>query len=273
MAGSKSKVLTTTPDPALVVKTYEAARDMIVNKLTIPVGKLDAKDLAEVAAKVTATKKNADFTASFDGQWLRFEAVIGTQKVFISSVDVSALGDAAKVFEIKKKLAAIGLASAPVDPAARAAKLKSISDVESVIQSAEGVKQSYTNYTYASDEPAIYGALEKWAASHSRSPYLDFLGDLNAKTNAKKVFDTYIKKGAASPINLSASVAAAIEKDLKAAKAPNFDAAKKEILGVVNTKIVPVFKKETLANIDKGIAQSKKDLATLKAELKAMGAP
>jgi hypothetical protein len=59
---------------------------------------------------------------------------------------------------------------------------------------------------------------------------------------------------------------------LKAGKTPNFAAAQKEILAVVNNKIVPAFKKETLDSMVPMMAQYNKDLAKLKQELKLVGA-
>jgi len=62
-----------------------------------------------------------------------------------------------------------------------------------------------------------------------------------------------------------------IERDLKAGKKPNFAHARAEILQVVDGKIIPAYKRETIAGLNKLIADDTKALATLNQRYTAMG--
>ncbi len=269
---TKTKVLATAPSADDVKTAYTSARDTLINKLGVSVGQLSDTDLKKLGEQVEKTGKNCDFSASFDGDWLTFFAQVGPTKTTISEVNVKALGDETKVFGILKKLNAFGLASAPVDPQVTAQKRKTLTDLENNILSSKGVKESYAKYTWETDDPAMYGALENWAEKHSQKHYLDFVGEITAKVKPQTIFDKYVKKGAKYPVNLNATTAAAIDKDLKAGRVPNLEPAKKEVTAVIKNAIVPKFKAEGLKAVDQGIATLKVQVKKLQDELKTVGA-
>ena len=267
MTQTKKKVLSTAPDAGEVERAYQSAHETITSKLGIPVFRLPAKYLAEIVEWVTQTKKNADFVGEFDGQWFTFVAVVGAKKSVISEVDVTALGDTAKVYQVKKKLADMGLAATPVDPAEIERMQKSIDDLGRSLETSKGVQQSYQTFTWDTDSPSMHGALYEWASKKSQAHYLDFLGAIKAKEKPQTIFDTYVKKGAKFPVNLPGAIVAAIEKDLKAGKTPSFAAAEKDILNVVKQKIIPAFKKWGLEGSAQYQKQVREELGRLKKQL------
>jgi hypothetical protein len=101
--------------------------------------------------------------------------------------------------------------------------------------------------------------------------YVDFINDVDKGEDSKKVFETYMKDGASLPINLPKGVQEPVEHALANGGKPDFAPARKLIVGIVNQKFIPEFKKDRLALYQKDIKANTEKLSALKKKRAAMG--
>jgi hypothetical protein len=260
-----------------------AARNVVQNEIGVRVDDLDAKDFAKLTQSMTKFKKSAEWVISFDGDWFSYFVRVGSDRsarIDVSSVRLSEERDLEKRKKILSALLARKAAAqaqvdafykAHPDPEALAELKKQIDDLGHAIKMAEDLIPGFKSFTFESGDPGMFSGLERWTDKHSLSHYVEFLFVLKANGDPQEIFDKYIKVGAPFPVNLQDSTRLPIEHDLKAGKPPNFAHARAEILKVVDGKIIPVYRRESLAGLNKQITDQKKDLDSLTQRYRAMG--
>jgi hypothetical protein len=257
-----------------------AARNVVINDVGVRVDDLDAKDYTKLTEWMQKTKKPAEWVVSFDSEWLGFFARVGTNKIAVSSVNISAERDIEKRRKILAALLKLKAATqaqvdafikANPDPEALAAVKKPIDDLTDRVKFTRKLIEEFKGLTFETMTPAFFGGLETWTTKHSWNHYVDFLLDIKADLDAQGIFDKYIKPGADYPVNLTEGTAKAIAAELKAGKKPNFTRARAEILPVVDGKIIAKYKAESIAILNKGVADDLKEIAKLTQQYTAMG--
>ncbi|HZR16687.1 MAG TPA: hypothetical protein VFE51_05110 [Verrucomicrobiae bacterium] len=277
------KVLTAAAKEEQLKNQNLAARNVVQNEIGIRVDDLDAKDYARLGQSMAKFKKSAEWVISFDGDWFAYYVRVGSDKaskIDISSVRLSEESDLEKRKKILSALVARKAAAqaqvdafykAHPDPEALAELKKQIDDLGNAVKTAEALIPRFQKFKFETDDPGMFGGLETWTDKHSLSHYVEFLFLLKAPNDPQAIFDTYIKVGASLPVNLRDATRIAIERDLKAGKKPDFTHARAEILQVVDGKIIPAYRREAIAGINKQVAAQKKDLETLIQRYRAMG--
>jgi hypothetical protein len=261
----------------------DAARKIVMNDIGIRVDDLDAKDYAKLTAAMAKFKKPAEWVISFDGSWFGYFARVGTDKaskIGISFVQLSFEKDIEKRRAILATLLKLKAATQPQvdefmknnpDPEAVAEAKKLVDNLTGKIKQEENLIQEFKGFTFETGTPGFFGGLEKWTTKHSWSHYVDFLSDIKANFDAQGIFDKYIKQGCSFPVNLDGGTAAALEKDLHAGKKPNFAKAFAQILRIVDGKIIAKYNAETIAALQKVVADDKKELQKAQQHFAAIG--
>jgi len=103
-----------------------------------------------------------------------------------------------------------------------------------------------------------------WVEQKHWGHYLQFLDDVDAGADSKKIYDTYIgdgKQPVDKPVNLDAGTAAKIKQALDANKVPDFASSRAQIVKMVDTTFVDGFRKETLPKLEEELKFKEKQLA------------
>lgn len=97
--------------------------------------------------------------------------------------------------------------------------------------------------------------------------YIEFVDDIAAGKDDKQIFDRYVKDGAQYPVNLPPAQQGPLEKAMAAGKKPDFGPARGLIVKLIDTKFIPLFKKDRLALYDKSMKEIALKLKTLNKQL------
>jgi hypothetical protein len=146
-----------------------------------------------------------------------------------------------------------------------------VSDYQHKVDDLKKLTQALANPTYEHLDPLLSQDFHEWARAHSALHYVTFLQDLDAKEDPKAIFEKYLKKGADYPVNLGDPIALEIEKALQSGQPPDFSTAKARVLKVVNTALLPTFKKQKLPGYQKELAHDSAYLESVKKGLKDAG--
>ena len=266
---------------------WQGVSSMIKKSLAMPTISLKEPDPGKLEPLMTKSKKPAEFWFTREGNKFTVDVRVGTNKTVLGTFDISSEKDRAKQKAIWEALYANDLASkkdledfdkAHPDP-------KAVEELDDQIHQAEmelngdvaGCNAVAKFADYDRDEvPGSFNPssmLRIWVQEKHQSwaHYLTFIEDVDKPEDPKKIFETYMKEGADKPINLPKGVQEPIEHAIANGEKPNFAAARKLILGVVNQKFLPEFKKERLAMYHKVLKEEKEALDALKKKRAAMG--
>ena len=104
-----------------------------------------------------------------------------------------------------------------------------------------------------------------WAEGHRYDGYVTFLLWQSWGRSAADLTAQFFKPGAKQPIKVTDAARKAIEGDK-----PKFDQAVKEVTKVVDTILIPMYRKEDGKAVEKRLAEQQADLAKKAAELKKL---
>jgi hypothetical protein len=220
----------------------------------------DEKKLQE---SIDKTKKKAQLFVTLVGtEALTLEVRVGSASpVQIGKVDLSAEKDMAKRREVLNNLARnTGLITEKevwkwhdthYDDVELSFFRGTISEMEINQAKLTAQRDKLDKLSFGSGE--MRGALKEWAARKSWKHYIDFVEDIDDGATPKKIVDTYVKDGASLPVNLPAPMKKKIEDALAAGGAPDFAAARKLIVQLIDVKIVTGLRKEMLPPIKKEV--------------------
>jgi hypothetical protein len=232
------------------------------NQITMTIKPPTDKELGDV---LTKTKKKAQIYAVFDLPLLWMEVRIPGAKPFrIGAKDLDSLRDNAKQQEVMNKLA----------------------DTTKLVTRAEVIKWHDTHYTkdeldfwrgtlsemtesqtklktevtalkafkWGVDDPKHLAQLHAYTKPRSWEHYLQFVDDIDAKIDDKKIFDKYVRPGAAFPVNLG-PLAAPLAKQLAANQALDFKPARALIVKLIDSKFIGDLRKDALPPLDKELTR------------------
>jgi hypothetical protein len=234
-------------------------------------------DMAKIAPLMARTKKPAELYATYDGKKLVIEVRVGTAyKQVLGTLDLAAEKDLEKRRDLLKKINAkdkklvtdqeLGkFEMAHPTPDQKNFAQRQLVTLRPEIEKLKARQAHLKSLTYdkcGSEELAKQ--FQEWVENKHWGHYLEFLREVDAGADSKKIFDTFIGDGqqaVAKPVNLDAATARKIQKDLAAGKVPDFTAARAQIVKMVDAKFVPAFKKEALAKVEDELKWKEKRLA------------
>jgi hypothetical protein len=237
----------------------------------------------KILKAMAASKKSAELWAAFDGKKVTVEMRVGTSfKQPLGTLDIEGEKDIEKRRELLKKINAKDkklfsdqdLYKFNNDHPEKATVDDARGQVTALKPEIEKLHAKVTllkNLTFDHCGSAeLSREFSEWVEKKHWGLYLDFLHDVDAGGDSKKIYDTYIgdgKQQVAKPVNLDAATAGKIKQALDAGKVPDFAVARAQILKVVDSKFVPEFKKETLPALEKELKHKEEYLGELNALL------
>jgi hypothetical protein len=274
-------------DPDRIPIHWQGVSSMIKKNLAMPNISLKEPDEDKLKPLMEKLKKPAEFWFTREGNKFTVDVRVGPNKTVLGTFDISTEKDRAKQKAIWDGLFANDLATrddvakfdqAHPDP-------KDVEALDNEIDRAQmdlngdtaDAKTIAKFHNYDEDDRAagynVTALLKYWLQDKHQSwvHYVSFVEDVDKPEDAKKIFDTYMKEGASLPINLPKGVQEPIEHALANDGKPDFAAARKLIVGIVNQKFIPEFKKDRLALYQKDIKEETEKLNALKKKKAAMG--
>ncbi|SRR5664280_560083 len=239
------------------------------------------KELAAAFAK--ANGKKAQIYVNLDGSLLYLEIrVPGTKPFRIGAKDLDSLHDNDKQRAVLDKLADSTKLTTRADvekwhnthysDAELQTFRDTIAEMESSMSSLQTQYDALKAFKFdGKDQAALVNALHAFTKPRSREHYLKFVENIDAGVAPKVIFDTYIAAGAALPVNLPPAMAAPIAKAVGAGSKPDFSAARKLIVGVIDAKLIVDYRKDTLPPIEKELNRLKRELPQNKVDYKKAG--
>jgi hypothetical protein len=254
------------------------------NKALIDIGirvTLKAPDEKKLGESLTKQKKKAQIYFTLDGQIFGVDVRVGSDKFTVISLDLDAEKDVKKHREILENLAhktkliteqqVWKWHEKHLDAEELSFFAGTIRQMELGLVENKKVRDRLNAFTYDTDDVGLHNDLRDFARKHGWGHYIAFLEDIDHNKDGKKIFDTYAKEGAASPVNLPKPLVAALEHDIATSGKPNWTAARKLISTMVNIKFIATMKKDRLPALDKELARLKVDIPVKRKEFVAAG--
>lgn len=234
-------------------------------------------DMAKIAPCMAKTKKPAELFATYDGKKLVLDVRVGAAyKQVIGTLDIAAEKDIEKRRDLLKKINAknkklvsdqdLGkFEQAHPTPDQKDFAKRQLVTLRPEVEKLKAKQSLLKTIKYdkcGSEE--LVKQFRDWVEKKSWGHYLEFLRDVDAGADSKKIFDTYIGDGQQAvdkPVNLDAATAGKIKKALDAGKIPDFAPARAQIVNMVDAKFIPAFKKEALAKVEEDLKWKEKQLA------------
>jgi hypothetical protein len=267
---------------------WQGVSSMIKKNLAMPNISLKEPDQEKLEPLMTKLKKPAEFWYTREGNKFTVDVRVGPNKTVLGTFDISSEKDRAKQKAIWDGLYANDLATKedvakfdqahpdPKDVAALDAEIdRAQMDLNGDTADAKTIAKFHN---YDEDDRAggynLTALLKLWLQDKHQSwvHYVSFIEDVDKPEDAKKIFDTYMKEGASGPINLPKNVQESIEHAIANGEKPDLAAARKLVLGIVNQKFIPEFKKDRLALYQKDLKEETEKLNALKRKKAGMGA-
>jgi hypothetical protein len=157
----------------------------------------------------------------------------------------------------------------PPDPAKLKALKDEIERLKSEIDRDKGFIKNWPTKFATMDPGLAEIGFTNWAKGHRYDRYVTFLLWTDWGRDKKSIYEEFIKTGAPQIVKLTPAAKKQAD-DSMAAKAPKFDLAVKEVGKVVDTILIPLYRKEDGKAVENRMAENQKTLAKKAAELKAL---
>jgi hypothetical protein len=283
--GVKTQSLGKTTDPGRIEFTWTSTIGRLVRQIGLP-GFSPKPDLPKLTTAMNNAKgKPLEWELAFDTAKLLFkvQADVGGTVSVIGSFDLMAEKDTVKRRELLQKLHdATEVVTGkdledfdkkfppPPDPKKLDALKKEIEQIAFEIKRDEGLKK-----TLPGSFKAMNGGLREVGFTHWAEPlrldrFIEFADAVENGQDAKQLAAEFIVTGAPRMLQVKPDIRAAVDAAVKAGKAPDLKAAHDDVVRIIDATILPRFRKDTLAAIDKRLVDEKKRLAQKQAELKAL---
>jgi len=281
--GVKIASLGKTTDPTRVEFAWNTAISRAVKNIGLP-GFTPKPDIAKLGAAMTKSKKPLEWRLSFDNVKCIFavEADIGGTVTTIGRVDVLAEKDPVKRRETMQKLrdstevvTTKDLAEfdakypPPPDPKKLDALKKDVERLKFEIERDEGFKKTLPTNFKSMDNGLREVGFTHWAEPLRLDRFIEFADGVENGMDAKKLAAEFIVNKAPRFLQVAPAIRDAVDAAMVAGKVPDLKAAHDDVVRIIDATILPRFRKDTLAGIDKRLVESRKDLAQKQAELKA----
>ena len=272
---------TSTSDRVEFTWTQTMSRN--VAQLGLPGFKPKAPDMAKIKPLMDKGKTPLEWFYSYDASKSVFSmsVSVGSSSFQLGSFDLSSEKDLVKrrkmLDDLRKTDTVTSADLADFDkkhpPPPDPAKLKALKDeierLKSEIDRDKGFIKNWPTKFATMDPGLAEIGFTNWAKGHRYDRYVTFLLWNDWGRDAKSIYDEFIKTGAPSLVKITPAAKKQAD-DSVAANKPKFDLAVKEVTKVVDTILIPLYRKEDGKVVENRIAENQKALAKKVAELKAL---
>jgi hypothetical protein len=281
MGVKEAKVATTSVNGSLDVGLQAAQAFLSKRKINMSARKPNGGKIKPLMTD----KKSAEFFVTLDGNKLALEIRVDKKSIeTLGTLDLAAEKDIAKRRAIMQELFSADLVSdgdwkkfqktfpSPEEIEEWKSEAYSLGwDIKSdraSIKSLESLTYD-TNDSIANNLKS--GGLAEFVKRKHWEHYLAFVDEIDGGADAKKIYETYVKDGASLPVNLPSSVQATIKKAIDAGSNPDLAPGRKCIVGIINSKFIPEFRKGVLAQWQTELSDKVKKLDELNKKIAGVG--
>jgi len=232
-------------------------------------------DVQAIGALMDKGKKPAQFVLTWDEKKLALIVRVGSNVTSLGVQDVAGEKDAGKRYEMLKEMHAhtelVPRSKVPPDPKQVGDLRDKVKQLQDQVKQLEDLRkripQKYDRMDQGQQEMGFGG----WAKTKGFDRFPRFLMAVDWGRDAKYIVDEFVVDDAPSPVSpkLKPATRKAILDAYAAGQKPSFDAARKEILVVVDGFMMPPYVKYSQAGIDGEIKRVKVELKAEAEKLKA----
>ncbi|MGZ5235547.1 MAG: hypothetical protein ACXWCV_04455 [Caldimonas sp.] len=281
--GVKTESLGKTTDSGRIELTWVSTIGRTVKRIGLP-GFDPKPDYAKLKAAMDKAKKPLEWEFTFDGAKSVFtvQADFGGTTVEIGKFDVLADKDRQKRRDALQKLhdntdVVTGKDLEDFDkkfpPPPDPVKLKALKDeierLKFEIERDKGFLKNWPKNFKSMDPGLAEIGFTNWAKGHRYDRYVTFLLWNDWGRDGQTIYDEFVKAGAPEALKLTDAAKKEAEDSVKAKK-PKFDRAIKEVTTVVDTILIPLYRKEDGKAVENRIVENQKLLLKKANELKAL---
>jgi hypothetical protein len=279
--GVKTQSLGKTTDPGRLEFTWAATIGRQVKAIGLP-GFAPKPDLAKLKAAMDKAKKPLEWEFSFDTTKLAFkvQADVGGTVIDIDSFDLIGkekdVGDRRELLEKIRDHTEVATTKDLEDYDKRFGNPKKAKALqEELKQIAFEIKRDVDlKKTLPTSFEKMNGGLREVGFTHWAEPlkldrFIEFADAVENGQNALELAREFIVTGAPRFLQVKPETRAAVDAAVKAGKTPDLKAAHDDVVRIIDATILPRFRKDTIAAIDKRLGDEKKRLVAKQAELKA----
>ncbi len=237
-------------------------------------------DKAKVKAALDKEKKKGEFVLALDGNELSFGIRIGGARFWLAKLDLGAVKDLKKrrdlLFQLENRtslvtqadLAAFDKEHADPEDSAEAEKMGArIDELKKIVDAAEmmlgAANYKGKEYHWSSSE------LGEWLKTKGYERYKLFVDDVgNGRAPSGEGAKVLTDRNSGIKVDTLRAIKAAFDKGDKI----DFTQARKEVLAMINTKLLPQYNKEKIAEHQGKIKVAKAEIAALEKRLAVMKA-
>ena len=264
--------------------TWTQTMSRNIAQLGLPAAfKPKAPDMAKIKPLMDKGKTPLEWFYSYDAAKSEFSmyVAVGSAKFELGSYDLSTEKDLAKrrrMLDDLRKTDTVTSADLaefdkknppPPDPAKLKALKEEIERLKFEIERDKGfIKNWPTKFATMNPGLAEVG-FTNWAKGHRYDRYVTFLLWNDWGRDGKSIHDEFVKTGAPSLLKITPAAKKEADDSIAAGK-PKFTRAVKEVTKVVDTILIPLYRKEDGKAVEKRITENKAALARKVAELKKL---
>jgi hypothetical protein len=272
---------------AFVAYFYDA--DRMEKEWSDAMGQLDAiklgmkpkkADKAKVKAALDKEKKKGEYVLKLDGDVLSFGIRIGGTRFWLAKLDLAAVKDLKKrrdlLFQLENRtdlvtkadLAAFDKQHADPEDSAEAEKMgERIDELKRIIDGAEmmlgAANYKGKEYHWSNSE------LGKWLETKGFQRYKLFVDEIdNGRPPNGEGAKVLTDRASGIKVDTLKAIKAAFDKGDK----PDYTQARKEVIAMINSKLIPQYNKEKIAEHQGKIKVAKAEIAALEKRLAVMKA-
>jgi hypothetical protein len=288
---AKSKLQKKTDDASRIPVFWDIVKALIKRNLGLTKMTLKDPDVAKLQPAMARLKKPAEFWFTVDGNKFTVDVRVGTDKAdrtVLGTFDLASEQDIAvrratfdalfNSFELVDKAQFDAFQKANPDPQALEAAKTEVYRLDMDLKSDKADRKAinaFTNYD-VDGRAAGYDVSELmrlWLEEKHQSwvHYVNFIKAVDSGADPKTIFDSYMKQGASSPINLPPKFQTPVERAIANGAAVDLKPARGAVVQIVNAKFIPLFRKERLALYDKDIKEETTKLNAAKKKYTDLG--
>ena len=280
----KTASLGKTSDSGRIEFTWVSTIGRTVKRIGLP-GFEPKPDYDKLKAAMDKAHKPLEWEFTFDTAKLVFtvQADIGGTAVVLGKAELMAEKDLKKRRDMLQKLhdtteVVVGKDledydkrfPPPPDPKKVQALKKELEQLVFEIKREEHLKSSLpANWKSMNDGLREIG-FTHWAEPLRLDRFIEFASAVENGQDAKKLATEFIVTKAPRILQVKDEIRAAVDKAMAAGHAPDLKAAHDDVVRIIDATMLPRFRKDTIAAIDKRLVEERKALAQKQAELKAL---
>jgi hypothetical protein len=280
----KTASLGKTSDSGRIEFTWVSTIGRTVKRIGLP-GFDPKPDYDKLKAAMDKARKPLEWEFTFDTAKLVFtvQADIGGTAVVLGKADLMAEKDLKKRRDMLQKLhdnteVVVGKDledydkrfPPPPDPKKLEALKKELERLLFEIKRDEQLKSSLPSHWKSMNDGLREIGFTHWAEPLRLDRFIEFANAVENGQDAKQLATEFIVTKAPRILQVKDEIRTAVDKAMAAGHAPDLKAAHDDVVRIIDATMLPRFRKDTIAAIDKRLTEDRKALAQKQAELKAL---